>query len=631
MTTLDNPLTMQIFGEAPPILSYFSDNQPVLDFLQIHGLDRRASACLESDVQIGLMRASFINEHAADLPGMTSGLLRALAALGRTFVRRESTVYALLALRPSGQPELHELTTQMLAEVPRRALRMEWLRKSALVAKSEDRYSFSPAVCADLVYQLIGLLCVTGRIPVAVSFSLALLGADDSVVRTDALPEMTSLKRDRGLPREHLFVVEQVVELFSLPPGASILVSAALTHSSWSYGRDLQVGLLGWGDPRLVLATLGSAALSYEYALAAATRACEQLPPSFQFQDLTQAEFVKSFDVVGLKRGVLLSPGEWRLGVRPRMASEFFKAVVGAVYLSKGHPVALAVDWPADWAGALEHIAPGALRMPSPIDALTKTLKTTGLVIEAWRVVVDGPKHAELFRASLTLRSAALDRTYTVQGKPTAGHDARAKSSAAQIVLDALVADYEEFGTSVNEPLANFISDHFSALTEEGEARFVREAGAATGAPAGRRYRYVAVEAYKPARAPSTDANSPIVGRPEAALVGRYLDWLVGSGNRLVPRHRISLPGNNRYLLTDMFDTFTFELVEAKSSAGRDSIRLAIGQLFDYARYVSHRSLAVLLPVKPEGDMVVLLASLGISCIYEIEPGKFNRIEPSSL
>ncbi|WP_124778934.1 MULTISPECIES: hypothetical protein [Micromonospora] len=619
---------MQIFGEAPDILSYFSDNQPVLDLLQSHGLAREDSGSIESDLKIGLMRASFVNEQALDRRGMTRGLLQALAALGRTFVRREAAAHALLILKPNDQAEVHNLVSETFDSIPSRTSEMSWIRKSALVARSEDRHAFSPAVCAEIYYQLLGLLCVVGRAPVAASLVCSLFADSSAVLHAKAAEENVLDGQARRLPQRHLDAVRRVMDLFELPKRASVLVSSALTHKSWTYSEDPTPRSATRKNSSLVLAALGSAVLSHEYALSAVIQACRQPPPAFKFQDLTQAHFVKSFELANLEPGALLSPSEERLGMREKMAAEFFKAVVGAVYLAKGRPDTLLADWPVEWAAIQVHIAPGGLRALSPIDALTKTLKTTQIDIELWRVEVEGPKHAERFRAYLTLKSAALAKSFTVEGSLTSGRDVLAKSSAAQIVLDALVADYEDLAEDAATPLVGFIRDHFRALTEKYDSGLVENRRASTSASDRRCYRYVAVEAYMPASVRHCESSSRVTGRPEAGLVSRYLDWLVGSGRRLVPRHRISIPGSKGYLFTDVFDALTFELIEAKSSASRNSVRLAIGQLLDYARFVSYRRLAVLLPSLPDDDLCDLLTSLGIACIYEAASGDFRRIDP---
>lgn len=74
--------------------------------------------------------------------------------------------------------------------------------------------------------------------------------------------------------------------------------------------------------------------------------------------------------------------------------------------------------------------------------------------------------------------------------------------------------------------------------------------------------------------------------RREAALVGRYVDWLARHSVHAV-RHEIKLPGLNYPFYTDLYDPRRSELIEAKASADREDIRMALGQLLDYGRYVS--------------------------------------------
>lgn len=112
--------------------------------------------------------------------------------------------------------------------------------------------------------------------------------------------------------------------------------------------------------------------------------------------------------------------------------------------------------------------------------------------------------------------------------------------------------------------------------------------------------------------------------RREAALVGRYGDWLTKRGHSAV-RNEIFLPGQTRALYTDVYDETAGELIEAKGSATRENVRLALGQVLDYARYVEHQGLGVLLPVRPADDLVQLLSNHGIDCIYETHAGQFDR------
>lgn len=113
--------------------------------------------------------------------------------------------------------------------------------------------------------------------------------------------------------------------------------------------------------------------------------------------------------------------------------------------------------------------------------------------------------------------------------------------------------------------------------------------------------------------------------RREAQLVQEYAEWLVKQGHE-VAGGQIDRSGGRSPLHPDLYDVDADELVEAKSTASRPDVRLALGQILDYARYAPEKKLAVLTPVKPEEDMVELLVSHGISLISRAEQG-FERVE----
>ncbi|MGZ4542224.1 MAG: hypothetical protein ACXVXI_03655 [Mycobacteriaceae bacterium] len=54
-------------------------------------------------------------------------------------------------------------------------------------------------------------------------------------------------------------------------------------------------------------------------------------------------------------------------------------------------------------------------------------------------------------------------------------------------------------------------------------------------------------------------------------------------------------------------------------------MRTALGQVLDYARFVDHRSKAVLLPVRPPSELIDLLAAHDVVCIWERDAGDFER------
>lgn len=114
--------------------------------------------------------------------------------------------------------------------------------------------------------------------------------------------------------------------------------------------------------------------------------------------------------------------------------------------------------------------------------------------------------------------------------------------------------------------------------------------------------------------------------RREAELVDRYKAW-VGDTQRF-RRWKLKPPGELRPLLTDIFSETDDILFEAKGSASRGSIRMAIGQLLDYRRQIDSPglSLAVLLPQRPSDDLLILLGGLGIAVVAELPGGGFERI-----
>lgn len=109
--------------------------------------------------------------------------------------------------------------------------------------------------------------------------------------------------------------------------------------------------------------------------------------------------------------------------------------------------------------------------------------------------------------------------------------------------------------------------------------------------------------------------------RREQALVGR-LDRHLRRQGHSVSRHAITLPGGT-VVYSDLYDHTTGLLVEAKASTQRASIRMAIGQLADYARGMDPRpkARAVLVPERPSGDLVNLLDELDIAVIWETKAG----------
>ena len=108
----------------------------------------------------------------------------------------------------------------------------------------------------------------------------------------------------------------------------------------------------------------------------------------------------------------------------------------------------------------------------------------------------------------------------------------------------------------------------------------------------------------------------------EAQLVMRYE---ASVGRQLLARSA-RLP-SGELLVCDIFDGAKDQLIEAKASASRQDVRMAIGQLFDYQRHLGKKSsLAVLLPERPSEDLLNLLGALRIAAIVETSRGTFQHI-----
>lgn len=108
----------------------------------------------------------------------------------------------------------------------------------------------------------------------------------------------------------------------------------------------------------------------------------------------------------------------------------------------------------------------------------------------------------------------------------------------------------------------------------------------------------------------------------ERALVIRYVKYLRDRGVRAV-RYQINLATGGA-LFCDVWDARRRNLIEAKGEITRDSIRMAIGQLADYGRFLEPSRSAVLLPERPPRDLEDLLGSAEIGVVWETTDGQFE-------
>ncbi|MCG8915505.1 hypothetical protein L6E12_06865 [Actinokineospora sp. PR83] len=116
------------------------------------------------------------------------------------------------------------------------------------------------------------------------------------------------------------------------------------------------------------------------------------------------------------------------------------------------------------------------------------------------------------------------------------------------------------------------------------------------------------------------EAGEIFVNRAEALLVEEYRQHLTG-----VEVSRLKTPVG----YTDLYvlGPDGHEILEAKSTGDHQMVRLAVGQLLDYAFHHSGpvSRLSALFPWRPTEMDVKYLNQLGIDCLYRVGHGEFRR------
>lgn len=104
--------------------------------------------------------------------------------------------------------------------------------------------------------------------------------------------------------------------------------------------------------------------------------------------------------------------------------------------------------------------------------------------------------------------------------------------------------------------------------------------------------------------------------RREAAMLEEFTRYLRGQLGHKVYRHQILPPGERKPLFTDLYDETENVVFEAKGTVTREAVRMAIGQLADYVRFLPKPRTAILVPSEPRKDLIALAWSQDISFIW---------------
>ena len=74
-------------------------------------------------------------------------------------------------------------------------------------------------------------------------------------------------------------------------------------------------------------------------------------------------------------------------------------------------------------------------------------------------------------------------------------------------------------------------------------------------------------------------------------------------------------------MFSDLYVPEIPPLVEAKGTVERGSIRMALGQLLDYRRFVAQARCAILVPSRPRPDIVELVRTAGVELYWPENAG----------
>jgi hypothetical protein len=112
--------------------------------------------------------------------------------------------------------------------------------------------------------------------------------------------------------------------------------------------------------------------------------------------------------------------------------------------------------------------------------------------------------------------------------------------------------------------------------------------------------------------------------RREGKLVQAFCEYLRSKGYA-VQRLQVLPTGEVKPIFSDLYIPEIPLLVEAKGTVERGSIRMALGQLLDYRRFVEQARCAILVPSQPRSDIAELVRSAGVE-LYWPENAHFNAL-----
>ncbi|ORA16493.1 hypothetical protein BST16_06645 [Mycobacterium asiaticum DSM 44297] len=109
--------------------------------------------------------------------------------------------------------------------------------------------------------------------------------------------------------------------------------------------------------------------------------------------------------------------------------------------------------------------------------------------------------------------------------------------------------------------------------------------------------------------------------RREALLQNEYKEYLENRNHEVFS---LEIPVDGQLLRVDLYDRTTDELIEVKASVDRNTIRLALGQILDYAHIVKPKFRTILVPSEPAQGLLEMLRANNIQVLWQDADGRFN-------
>ena len=144
---------------------------------------------------------------------------------------------------------------------------------------------------------------------------------------------------------------------------------------------------------------------------------------------------------------------------------------------------------------------------------------------------------------------------------------------------------------------------------------------------------FVVPEAFNTRMSLRSATASLIAVRRKAELTQEYKTHLESRGHK-VGAFQIKIRGLSSTLRTDLYDATAHILYEVKGASAREDVRMALGKLLDYSRYVSTEARpetpqqVILLPTAPDADLYDLCARYNVGIVHRSENGNFADFMP---